>query len=244
MRASGPAVGLSPAHERALPPATNWGAPVGRAITLAFAVGTLVLIAYAMWRLPPVVWPLLLANVLYEGLAAGFAVVQTRATAHASSAPEVILPVVCTWLYPLVALAVGDHMARHGLGVLVVAVVLLLAYAWLIWAILVLRRNFSILPEVRALVTGGPYRWVRHPLYLGYAVTWLAGAWQSGSPLLMAVAVLSIVLFDRRAAMEERRLSAFVPAYAAYMARTWRMIPGTGRRRARPLARADAPRAT
>ncbi|MDQ6741518.1 MAG: hypothetical protein M3Z97_01220, partial [Candidatus Dormibacteraeota bacterium] len=42
--------------------------------------------------------------------------------------------------------------------------------AYSIWALLYLRRSFSILPEARRLVTHGPYALSRHPLYLGEAV--------------------------------------------------------------------------
>ena len=35
------------------------------------------------------------------------------------------------------------------------------------WALLYLRRSFSIMAEVRDLQLRGPYRWIRHPMYLG-----------------------------------------------------------------------------
>ena len=39
------------------------------------------------------------------------------------------------------------------------------AFAMAVYGLLYLRRSLSIIPEVRRLVTGGPYRVVRHPLY-------------------------------------------------------------------------------
>ena len=36
-----------------------------------------------------------------------------------------------------------------------------------VYGLLYLRRSLSIIPEARRLVTGGPYRFIRHPLYAG-----------------------------------------------------------------------------
>ena len=39
--------------------------------------------------------------------------------------------------------------------------------AYSVWGLAYLRRSFSIVPEARRLVTGGPYALSRHPVYLG-----------------------------------------------------------------------------
>ena len=211
----------------------RWGPAVGRLANVTFALGTAALVGNVVWRLPAAAWPLLLPVVVYEGMAAAFALVATRGRAYARTPGEVVLPILSTWLYPLAALALGDRVRRYGLALDGVDALTLATYAWLVWALLVLRRNFSILPEVRTLVTRGPYAWIRHPLYLGYVVLWLVGAWETADPTLILLALLSVALFERRAAMEERKLRSHVPAYAAYMARTWRLVPGLGRAPAR-----------
>src|SRR5712671_2760530 len=41
---------------------------------------------------------------------------------------------------------------------------------WALYSLSYLGRAFSIVPEARGLVTSGPYRFVRHPIYLGEIV--------------------------------------------------------------------------
>jgi len=47
----------------------------------------------------------------------------------------------------------------------------LLGLAWQVLSKAALGRSFGLLPAARGLVTGGPYRVVRHPIYLGYLVS-------------------------------------------------------------------------
>jgi len=90
-----------------------------------------------------------------------------------------------------------------------------------------LGRCFGILPDVRGLVTRGPYRIVRHPLYLGELTALLgialgAERWALAVPLWLVCLGLQIV----RTGYEERSLQAEFPEYGPYAARTKRLIPG------------------
>ncbi len=76
------------------------------------------------------------------------------------------------------------------------------------------------------LVTHGPYRWVRHPLYsiatlMGLAVALLTASWFIAA---LWVAGLS-VLVSRTRIEEEKLLERFGESYRAYRARTGRFVP-------------------
>src|SRR5487761_870029 len=61
----------------------------------------------------------------------------------------------------------GGH--REGL-VLVADILATFGLAYSVWGLAYLRRSFSIIPEARRLVTGGPYALSRHPVYLGEVI--------------------------------------------------------------------------
>ncbi len=82
-------------------------------------------------------------------------------------------------------------------------------------------------PNARGhLVTGGLYRFVRHPIYTGVLLIVIGLTLRSGSYVTLAVAVVTVVFFDRKAAWEEARLQERYDGYAEYAARTPRFVPG------------------
>lgn len=78
------------------------------------------------------------------------------------------------------------------------------------------------------VVQSGPYRYVRHPGYLGSLMTW-GGAAAATANVAMTLLVLALLLgvYARRIAVEERMLLGRLGAdYARYRSRSWRLIPG------------------
>lgn len=89
--------------------------------------------------------------------------------------------------------------------------------------------NFRIHPHPHPtghLVTGGPYRWVRHPMYA--AVLLLAAALAAVLADVGAAGLWLLLLgvLDAKARLEERCLCARYADYAAYCATTRRFMPG------------------
>lgn len=78
-----------------------------------------------------------------------------------------------------------------------------------------------------AVVTGGPYRVVRHPGYSGTILAHLGTPFLLGSAWALAPAGLLAALFVARAGLEDRTLRAELPGYPAYAERTpARLLPG------------------
>jgi protein-S-isoprenylcysteine O-methyltransferase Ste14 len=130
------------------------------------------------------------------------------------------------------AAAIGALVAlRHPGGevgtplVLAGEVVALVACGWLLASVLSLGRCFGVLPEVRGLVTTGPYGVVRHPVYLGElgAVAGLVLAAPTAWNACMGVGFWAAQSIRMR--LEERALTEEFPEYRDYAERTPRLIP-------------------
>ena len=96
-----------------------------------------------------------------------------------------------------------------------------------------LGKSFSLLAEARRLVTSGPYRFVRHPLYLCEGLALLGVALQMFSPMAVAIVLAIAALQVMRMHFEEEVLAAAFPDdYREYAARTPRVVPAFAGRRA------------
>ena len=89
-----------------------------------------------------------------------------------------------------------------------------------------LGRSFSLLPEARRLVTNGPYRRIRHPLYLAGLVGSLGVMLQYRQPWALLIVLAALALHILRMNYEEQVLSRAFPEYETYATRSWRLIPG------------------
>jgi protein-S-isoprenylcysteine O-methyltransferase Ste14 len=96
-------------------------------------------------------------------------------------------------------------------------------------ALIVLNRlgkSFSVMAEARKLVTQGPYRIVRHPLYLteGIAIIGLFLPYLSVQAAVLFALLIAVQLL--RMHYEEQVLRSTFPEYADYARHTRRVIPG------------------
>ena len=89
-----------------------------------------------------------------------------------------------------------------------------------------LGRNIGFVPAQRQLVTSGAYGSVRHPIYSGLMISWIALALRVYSPLNAVIAVVVCALIIWKCVVEEGFLRQDAE-YEAYMRRVrHRFIPG------------------
>lgn len=109
--------------------------------------------------------------------------------------------------------------------------VYLIGQAIFLWAKQV-NRYFSSVVRIQAdrgqtVCRDGPYRYVRHPGYVGGLLYMLAGSLVLGSLWALAMQALACMLLIVRTALEDRALQAELPGYAEYAQETrYRLLPG------------------
>ena len=76
------------------------------------------------------------------------------------------------------------------------------------------------------VIDAGPYALVRHPGYVGFSLWLLSVPPLFASTYAFVPAVVAVVLFVIRTALEDRMLQTELPGYAEYATRTrFRLIP-------------------
>ncbi|HXD48309.1 MAG TPA: isoprenylcysteine carboxylmethyltransferase family protein [Gemmatimonadaceae bacterium] len=148
---------------------------------------------------------------------------------------------LCT-VFTVAAVVLWNELTRRGavsgaaplwsyaVAVGIVADVLMIAaLAFTLWARVVLAGNWSARLELKQgheLVTRGPYRYARHPIYTGMLVMIAATAVYTGSVawLIVLVGAFCFVLAESR--LEEGLMMRVFPnEYPAYRARVKRLVP-------------------
>ena len=109
----------------------------------------------------------------------------------------------------------------------------LFALAWIVfvWAMYV-NRFFSSIPRIQserghAVITTGPYRFVRHPGYTAALLAAVTSGLALGSWISTFIAPIALVGLVWRTMVEDRMLQSDLPGYADYAARVrYRLVPG------------------
>ena len=99
----------------------------------------------------------------------------------------------------------------------------------LIWTFRSLGHNLTDTVVTRrnaTLVTHGPYRWVRHPFYLAFAVAVMANTLITANLYLAITGTAAFLAIVARTSLEESKLiDRFGRDYVDYMRQTGRFLP-------------------
>jgi protein-S-isoprenylcysteine O-methyltransferase Ste14 len=149
--------------------------------------------------------------------------IRTEPRERSHGLQEILLPLVAAALpFALLMTPPSPAVIARRPVLLAVFWAMTLSSALTAWGIWTLRRSFSITVEARDLVTEGPYRWVRHPVYLGEVLAAASVAAWRPSLINGALLVLFAGLQVYRSRMEERKLARVFPeAYPSWARRTW-----------------------
>jgi len=100
----------------------------------------------------------------------------------------------------------------------------LLGYSLVFWSLISLGNRFGIAPADRGLVVCGPYRIVRHPMYLGELVLRATLVTSSTQVLLATGLLIALAMIQILRALREEHIISGYAAYASLI--PYRLVPG------------------
>jgi protein-S-isoprenylcysteine O-methyltransferase Ste14 len=140
-------------------------------------------------------------------------------------------PALISWLIPptILLVQVGQISAEWMLIRVIGAALSLYAVVMMPWATRALGASYAPGPAVmqnHALVSSGPFRLVRHPIYSAVAALWLGAALGTLDWLLLALWPVIMAGLTKQSRTEEEMLRAkFGDTYDAFARPKWRLVP-------------------
>ena len=145
----------------------------------------------------------------------------------AIAAPPIMLACVVFLLQPrridFALVGIPPWLRLIGVPVALVGVAL---FAWMFHHLGTNVTSTSMPRTNATLVTSGPYRWMRHPMYAAALILVIAATLLTASAIVGVGGLVMFALLAARSQLEERRLvEKFGDAYLDYQKRTGRFLP-------------------
>lgn len=137
------------------------------------------------------------------------------------SLPSILFTIIATFYFFVVYLGQGIELIPNTLA----QIIMVCGISWQLISKVYLGRNFGLLPACRNVVTSGPYKIVRHPIYLGYFITHMGYLLGSFSFYNLIIYIILYICQFGRIYYEERTLS-YSLEYSSYKLKVkYRFIP-------------------
>jgi protein-S-isoprenylcysteine O-methyltransferase Ste14 len=170
-------------------------------------------------------------------------IIRGKAKVYANNSMEIFLPLVCAGL-PLGIIMIPNILHEYKVSlpnltflfdvfsedyITIGLVFMAVGEVITIVGMMSLKRSFSIFSEVRELVTGGLYRYIRHPLYCGEIFSMIGFLILYPCYWSTITITCFIILQCFRAKIEERKIQSEIPEYKNFKQSTgflWPSFPG------------------
>jgi protein-S-isoprenylcysteine O-methyltransferase Ste14 len=163
--------------------------------------------------------------VLQHGLVLGIALTRSAPLVQDRSLP-IGLAVIASYAYPYAqVIYLGFWPGSPAFAVLGVVLVVLSALLSLM-SLLFLGTLFGIRPALRGLMTSGPYRFVRHPMYLSYVLGDIGYNLQEWNPATVLMVIIGWTSLLYRIGAEERIMRENASWQSYTQVTRYRLIPG------------------
>lgn len=166
--------------------------------------------------------PVLLLVAIAETLTIALVILSRFPMVRSTHPFDVVITIVGTFYFLFIQLETGTSLLDSPWPIALQSIAIL----WQIAAKYTLGRSFGLLPANRGVVQSGPYRVVRHPIYLGYLIGHI-GFLMAFFSIQNAALIAIVYVFQVARILREESVLGQDPAYRVYMHRTpWRLIPG------------------